>query len=37
MENKKINTTVYCPFVVSTVTYPNVRIKWETSKCCSTS
>ena len=35
MENKRTNTTTYYPFVVSTVTHPNIRIKWETSKCCS--
>ena len=28
MVNKRINTTIYCPFVVSTVTYPNVIIEW---------
>ena len=28
MENKRINTTIYCPFVVSTATHPNINIKW---------
>ena len=28
MGNKRINTTIYCPFVVSTVTCPNVTIEW---------
>ena len=33
MENKRINTTIYYPFIVSTVTYPNIIIKWKISKC----
>ena len=28
MENKKMNTTTFYPFVVSTATYPNITIKW---------
>ena len=28
MGNKRINTTIYYPFVVSTVTCPNIIIEW---------
>ena len=28
MENKKMNTTTFYPFVVSTTTYQNVAIRW---------
>ena len=28
MENKKMNTTTFYPFVASTTTYPNIAIRW---------